>query len=338
MKLNLYEIRYCKKEEYDKIIVFFHDYWKADHIFCKSKEIFEFQHGKAKDGYYDFVVAVHKESQQFHAVLGFIRSSRYDQSELDDPQIVYGALWKVRDDVHNNEIGKVGLGVLFYLMKAFPQATYVTLGLSKFSQAIYQAMHLEFGAMRHYYIANKNKDHFKIIVNPELNKNCIFNESITIKKLDDAVDVKNTFFPDKSPTYIRNRYLRHPIYKYQILGIFCGEELMCEWIVRKISVGEASCIRIIDMVGSLNTIGDIYLNVNAYLQEEDAEYIDCYNYGLPSEQFLHMGFAEKKAGTVVPNYFEPFEKSNVDIYCAIDGKKPVIIFKGDGDQDRPNVL
>lgn len=338
MRLNLYEIRYCKKDEYDKLIDFLSKYWKGDHIFCKSKEIFEFQHGKAENGYYDFVVAVHKETQEFHAVLGFIRSSRYDGRVFDNPQAVYGALWKVRDDVHNSEIGKLGLGVLYYLIKSFPHAAYVTLGLSKYSQAIYQALHFEFAAMKHYYIPNINQKQNKIIQNPEYRENVRINENISLRKLQEPQDLDNSFFPDKTPEYIRNRYLRHPVYKYELLGIYREDRIVCEWITRKICVGHANGIRIVDMVGTLEKIGDIYQNVNAYLQEEKAEYIDCYNYGLPSEQFYHMGFVEKKVDTVVPNYFEPFERRNVDIYCAINGKQDIIVFKGDGDQDRPNVL
>lgn len=338
MRLNLYEIRYCKKDEYDKLIDFLSKYWKGDHIFCKSKEIFEFQHGKAENGYYDFVVAVHKETQEFHAVLGFIRSSRYDGRVFDNPQAIYGALWKVRDDVHNSEIGKLGLGVLYYLIKSFPNATYVTLGLSKYSQTIYQALHFKFDLMKHYYIANVNVNKYYIIQNPEL-KDCEkINENIVLRKLKDAVDIKNEYFPDKNPEYIRNRYLRHPTYNYELIGIYREERLVCEWITRKIRVGDAICIRIIDMVGSLEDIGDIYGNVNVYLQEEGAEYIDCYNYGLPQEQFFELGFTVKKADTIVPNYFEPFERSNVDIHCAANGGNDVVIFKGDADQDRPNVV
>lgn len=338
MKLNLYEIRYCKQEEYNKLIDFLEKHWKADHIFCKSKEIFEFQHGKAENGYYDFVVAVHKKTQEFHAVLGFIRSSRYDRKDFDNPQVIYGALWKVRNDVHNSEIGKLGLGLLFYLIKNFPQATYITLGLSGYSQEIYRAMHFDFGIMKHYYIANQSKEKYEIIQNPKFNHDSVFNKTVTIRKLNDAQNLKNDFFPDKTPEYIRNRYLRHPIYRYELIGIYCGKRLMCEWVTRKIHVGGASCIRIVDMVGSLDGLGNICNHINSYLETENAEYIDCYNYGLPQEKFFDMGFTERKADTIVPNYFEPFEMTNVDIHCATYGKQKAVIFKGDADQDRPNIL
>lgn len=43
----------------------------------------------------------------------------------------------------------------------------------------------------------------------------------------------------------------------------------------------------------------------------------------------------KDSGNIIPNYLSPYEKSNVDIhYCSSDPK--VILFRGDGDQDRLN--
>ena len=38
----------------------------------------------------------------------------------------------------------------------------------------------------------------------------------------------------------------------------------------------------------------------------------------------------------IPNYFEPFERINVDIYFAASVSKGLVLFRGDGDQDRPS--
>ena len=40
-------------------------------------------------------------------------------------------------------------------------------------------------------------------------------------------------------------------------------------------------------------------------------------------------------GNIIPEYFSPFEQKNVDIYYMSEMDKP-ILFKGDGDMDRPN--
>lgn len=339
MKLDLYEIRYCKKEEYDKLRNFFYYYWKKNHILCKSKEIFEFQHGTAPNGYYDFVVAVHKETGEFHAVLGFIRSSLYDGLEYNEPQVIYGALWKVRNDVENKEIRKVGLGVLYYLLEKFPNSTYITLGLSKYSQIIYEALHFNYGTLKHYYIANRHKDRFRIIKNPILKAEKKINRNIEIKLVNvNKSDIQNSFYPNKNTEYIKRRYLNHPTYKYDVLGIYKNGQLICEWIIRKICVKQSNCVRIIDMLGTLDGLGDFEENVIEFLNQNKAEYIDCYNYGIELQKFSEIGFREVIGETIVPNYFEPFEQKNIDIHFAYNNEQPAVIFKGDGDQDRPSLI
>ena len=92
------------------------------------------------------------------------------------------------------------------------------------------------------------------------------------------------------------------------------------------------------MIGNLDKIDNINANIQSFLENNDCEYVDCYNYGIEKEVFLKMGFSEVKEDCIIPNYFEPFEKKNVDIHYAVFGKHDVVIFKGDGDQDRPNLL
>lgn len=337
MKLNLYEIRFCRKDEYDKLIDFIRCHWIKDHIFCQSKEMFEFQHGNASDGYYDFVVAVHKETEEIHAILGFIRSSTYDGCTDEPPQAIYGAVWKVRDDIQNKEIGKLGLGVLYYLIRSFPDSTYITLGLSPYGQTVYNAIHFNFGKTKQYYIASPYVDHFCIAKNPktEMAKS---NARVFIKKLTEAENISNDFYPDKNATYIRKRYLEHPVYSYELLGVYVDNELICEWVVRTIKREESTCLRLVDMVGSLDGLNDIRGNVIDLLRQYKAEYIDCYNYGIEPEIFKRIGFFEVDDEVIIPNYFEPFERKNIDLHYACDGKKPVVIFKADGDQDRPRYV
>ena len=51
------------------------------------------------------------------------------------------------------------------------------------------------------------------------------------------------------------------------------------------------------------------------------------------------GFKQNKftKNIIIPNYFEPFVKENINICTAVWPKKTqLLIFKGDGDQDRPS--
>tara|TARA_B100000029_G_scaffold489450_1_gene547228 strand:- start:327 stop:581 length:255 start_codon:yes stop_codon:yes gene_type:complete len=78
------------------------------------------------------------------------------------------------------------------------------------------------------------------------------------------------------------------------------------------------------------------------LIQYNAEYIDFYNFGIEKRVLVSNGFIkrEPKSDIVIPNYFEPFQKKNVDLYFAFKCNKKYrfIINKGDGDQDRPSII
>lgn len=339
MKLSFYTIRFCKKDEYNKLVDFIHDYWDENHVFCRNKDIFEFQHGDACEGEYDFIIAVHNETNEIHAVLGFISSSRYDEGDIKNPVFVAGALWKVRDDIHNNEIGKLGLDVLYYLLKKFPDSAYITLGLSKYSQDIYNALHFDFGIMNHYYIASSELAEFKIAENPVVCVNIQCNTEYELAEVDEVpVGFDTYYYPTKNANYIKNRYINHPFYKYKLLGVFGANDLLSIWVTREIEIEGSKCIRIVDIVGDIGKIGNIGGNIHKYLKACKAEFVDCYNYGIYESIFMTIGFRKVEGDTIIPNYYEPFERRNVDIHYAACSKQPVVIFKGDCDQDRPNLL
>ena len=74
------------------------------------------------------------------------------------------------------------------------------------------------------------------------------------------------------------------------------------------------------------------------LKKNKYEYLDFYNLGIEKKLLQKAGFQKNKFSNkiVIPNYFEPFEKRNVNIQCVTWPKKTEIpVFKGDGDQDRP---
>ena len=72
------------------------------------------------------------------------------------------------------------------------------------------------------------------------------------------------------------------------------------------------------------------------------EYIDflCYGFNYNNE-LINAGFSlldTRNNNTIIPNYFEPFDKKNVPLYTAYNKtSKNFRQCKADGDQDRPNV-
>lgn len=73
-----------------------------------------------------------------------------------------------------------------------------------------------------------------------------------------------------------------------------------------------------------------------------AEYVDFYNIGIKEISSTTSGFIKRDSTSevIIPNYFEPFEKKNIDLGYAYkcDNNFNFCIFKGDSDQDRPNLI
>jgi len=335
MKFELYEIRLLKRCELPLLRDFLNKFWRENHILVRDKIMFDFQHDSGDTENYDFVIAMHQESKEIHAVLGFIRSSKYDGSSNEKPNSIAGAIWKVRDDVKNKEIRKVGLELLHYLIRKFPNSPYITLGLSGDSQFIYRILKFNFALMKQYYIANPHMENYKICSNPIIQESNIETD-IKIRELSSISDIESDYFPLKNREYIINRYINHPIYKYRVWGIFDNDVQICIWITRDIQLHKAKCIRIVDMIGHTHYTKSLLKEVQAILLQEHAEYIDCFNYGIEPSIFMSQGFNEVSGDTIIPNYFEPFLQQNIDVYCASYYKTPVVLFKGDADQDRPN--
>ena len=96
------------------------------------------------------------------------------------------------------------------------------------------------------------------------------------------------------------------------------------------------------MLGRLDTIPDLTENIQEILRTESCEYIDFLNYGIKPEVFKTIGFNEldyDETSSILPNYFEPYEQRNVKLDVAYKAKyDEYVVFKADGDQDRPNII
>ena len=180
---------------------------------------------------------------------------------------------------------------------------------------------------------------YKIAKNP-ITKGKNFSDNAFLLKYVSKIpeELECVYFPYKNKRYYNNRYLNHPYYKYQLLSVCFKSEVLAVLVVRKVFYETCSCIRIVDVCGDLKRIDNIYGNFQKLLDAENAEYIDCYNCGIPKEQFEKMGFVEVEKDTIIPNYFEPFEQKNIELRYASYAATSVVMFKGDCDQDRPNLL
>lgn len=339
--MGLYKYRYCRLDELDKLKRFINEHWKKGHILSISDELILFQHAVKGEDYIDFVVAENIETGEFDGIYGYINNWKYAPSH-NIPKVLWGAVWKVREDVHNVEIGKVGLGLLRFILKNEQPDYFASLGISGTHKEIATKLNYCIGDINRFYFANNKVSEFRVIKAPMLKQ--LESSSTKIEEINFPSNVvfENNLNIFKDIEYFKNRYYNHPFYKYRYLGLYNGDSLKGLFVFRRVDVMDTCVLRIMDFIGDLTQCGNVSISLQALLERERAEYIDCLNYGISSDLFNHLGFCQayKDSDTIIPEYFDPFDQRYVPMEYAYisEEENPLIIFKADADQDRPNSL
>lgn len=334
------EIRFCELNECDKLKLFIHRHWYPNHILSTNIDLLDFQH-KGLDKY-NFVIAEDKEIDEIVGILGFIPISHYDES-LEVNKDLWLAVWKV---IKTEKYSAIGFQLLNFIINKYKPNSIGAIGINKDVVKLYQFMKYSLGKLNHYYLLNPNILKLCIAkVGEEFIRNS-FEElpnKIKLKEIIDLSDVKIRFTydyqPQKSIQYLVSRYQKHPIYSYKFYGVYESENIKLILVTRKVFQGINSCLRIVDIFGDFNFNMGIKQCLVDLLIKENSEYVDCLNSGLPTTFFTNLGLNLVNDDVIIPNYFEPFVDSKVDILYGIKSKNTnYIIFKGDSDQDRPSIL
>ena len=335
---------YVPREDVEKLILFLKYHWKEDHVFVKSRALLDFQHyNKEIDGY-TFIVAENQETREYDALEGYIPTYLYDAS-LKSQGDYWSALWKRREDKDPKELGFIGIQVHMRQMKLPNFHSLGSVNPSEFAKRVHKGLNAVMEDMIQYYILNDRIKDFKIAGN--VNYNTFDFKSDKSFRLEfrkdndwDNLNVKGQYHPLKTAEFFKNRYANHPIYRYSFINIYHHNVLVAILATRIIDVKDSRCIRIVDVLGKLPE-ANIKKQLLDILYELNVEYIDVLNWGIPKQTFLKMGFdiLDVNGSLIIPNYFEPFEQRNVVFKMVYNGDyKEYVVFKGDADYDRPNIL
>ncbi len=189
--------------------------------------------------------------------------------------------------------------------------------------------------MKHYYILNNSCTRFSIAKNVSVEEVNSYDELKLIHvDISQCTHLETNIFPYKNVDYITKRYVNHPAFKYDLYGLF-DRQIRSVFVIREERAQGAKCLRIIDIIGNLNVSGLIFNQVQELLKSKQAEFVDCYNYGLLPGFFTKMGFREVSGDTIIPDYYHPFIREEMPLFFVTTPGLDAVIFKGDGDQDRP---
>ena len=337
----IYEVRYARLDEVELVEDFLRKYWNPNHILCNQRSILDFQH-KFEDCY-SIIIGYNTETAEIDGLFCIIPVCRYD-SALKENGNFWSALLKIRDDVVNSEIKHLFYDFMLFICDRPDFASFGAISLSRKAQSAMNLLFNEYGTMNQYYFCNHKKNEYTICSNPVISPISV-RDQCEIKEIDfDTIassSIEYVYYPQKTIEFLKNRYVRHPVYKYRYLGIYSNNNLVCVWVIRKQHVSDSSILRIVDVYGDLSKVGCVANALQHILESENAEYIDFMNYGIDESVFKRIGFEKLELSggdTIVPNYFEPYEQRNVPIYFALITERPYVIFKADGDQDRPSKI
>lgn len=345
-------VRFAALEDAPALIAFIRDHWSARHVFVRDPEVFAWQYAQA-DGRLNMVLAEREDedgSRTILGVLGFIPLGRFDP-QLGDGDILL-ALWKVRDD-----IAPPGLGLRFLkLIQAQLKPRMIgAIGISEMVKPIYRALGYTVGGLQQ-----------AALFNPAHRGRCVVAQgvpdsafeagptapgAIRLHGVDEAaapeiaaaIDrIAEAGSPRKSWDYVRERYLRHPWYRYSLRAVERNGAIEALAVWRAVECNGARILRIVDVVGPTDWLAGAAPLLREALAEADAEYIDIMQVGTSAGILKAGGFLSPAdhPALVLPNYFAPFEARNIDIALAYrtfgpDATAPRL-YRADSDQDRPN--
>jgi hypothetical protein len=327
------EIRFATTGDLLPIMEFIRANWKEDHILALDKDFFlyEFYNGEGLN----FVIGTEKGSGKILGICGFIQNSK----NIKDGYI-WGSVWKVIKTGNPT----LGFSILNYITEHSGCKVFSSVGIERKTIAVYEFLRYHTGKLKHYYRLN-DKSEYSIAkisekVIPIINSTIQYSLKLVIyfDELAQNLTDENlkAMAPYKDKWYLEKRYFRHPIFTYKVYGID-NEKKDSFIFTRVVECNGAKVLRIVDFIGDTKNLNHLGQALQSLIQEEDYEYIDIYNEGIDSEVFSNAGFRLRDDAdpNIIPNYFEPFVRENKDILFFTSSPGPVLMFKGDGDQDRP---
>lgn len=332
-----FKIRMAKVEDRKHIMGFIKSYWSDSHILAHDQTLFDFQH--LENDRLSFAIALDLKNK-IVGILGYIS---YDY--LENNQDIVLALWKV---IPNLSDPFLGVKLIYFIQENIKPRFIHCVGINKNILGIYKYLGFNTGKLQHYAAFNKSCKKFNIAVPPanlksiNKSKSYIFTETASLNKSLDKLynsDFYEEKVPYKSRSFFMKRYENHPYFQYKFHEVTTKDFFKGFIVSRVINYNNSNALRIIEVVAEDDYIGEIIDEFATTINSSTFEYIDVYLSNLNNKTFQIKNFEDISSSNkiIVPDHFEPFERKNIDIYFMTSSEQGAILFKGDGDQDRPNI-
>ena len=339
---KLYDFRIATFEDVDNIMEFIHDEWGENHILAHDKKLFTWQYGSSEygDDTTINIVLMTKKDGEIVGMIGFV-----PYSDSKEHLHISTAITKIRS---RNVMPMSGIELMKRQVALVGEEANFASGTNPktilpFFEKVFKH---KVGVMQQYFILNEEVRDFKV-AQPDLSdyKYTFLETAYSLFEVDEFQELSqkynlneiNEHMSMKSPEYIRKRFFEHPYYTYKKwiimdengngVGVLFGREIVVE---------NTKILRFVDYRGELLYLEKIGSAVHDLIKVEGYEYVDLMASDLTEIKMNDAGFhlLDPNGKTIIPHYFEPFVRENIKNYYQTN--YDLVIFKADGDQDRPN--
>lgn len=282
--------------------------------------------------------AVAQEGDEWLAVAGYIRANRSPSPDI------WVSVWVARK-------GRNGVGL--ELMDALPRLTGARVvacnNIRPKTMAFYRFLGWEAGRVGHFFRLADRKEYRLASPGPDAARLPVEGD-LTLDPVHSVTRLQGMGMPPSSHTprkdiwYMTRRYFNFDHYRYEV---WCATErgkLLAYLVTRLADVrlqdgSSVRVLRVVDFVGEDAVLARLGAALDRLLTESGAEYLDCYCAGIPAGTMARAGLSERREGdgTTIPNYLDPPVRENTEYYYFTSQPKDFVLFRADGDQDRPNL-
>ena len=325
-------LRLAGEEEKDLIIDFINDNFDWRLPLINRPEYFNFYY---RTNGLQFAVA--ELDGRYAAVCGFIYASR------DETPDIWASVFVARKDCSGT-----GIKLMSELGKLTGANVIACNNIRENTLNLYRFLGWKAERIPHYYrIAERDNIGDFSLCRPESLERLPVEGDLILKKVTEKQTGRLPFpdtdaVPRKDLWYLKRRYFHFPHQDYDVWSVRERKKHLAYLVTRCVASGEDGeipVLRIVDYIGPSDIIPRMGLALDELMNYYGAEYMDCYNVGIPAEIWTAAGLTERRESSkaVIPNYLSPPLYENTEYYYFTNTSDNFVLFKADGDQDRPNL-
>lgn len=320
-------VRRIPLSEKHLIVDFLNENWGSIHPLVNNEIMFNYYYvdGDMTNFY------VWEENASILAVCGYIKCSNQENCDI------WISIWCAKK-------GKNGVGLqLMGAMKELTGAqTMACNNIRENTMPFYRFLGYHPDSLTHWYRLADRDEYKMAVVNNKVIPLSVKSESVSIKEIFDIHDaekcfeISDEFKPHKDFWYINKRYFEYPFYKYHVYAVY-DKDICKALVVFRVNVSdEGFVLRLVDYIGKPEDFALLSGVADELMAEYDCEYCDMYSFGVDGGK---AGFVERKKDdeNIIPNYLNTLWQKNIDYFFFTTDAENFMMFKADGDQDRPNL-